>query len=335
MKRIVNITIFLMALLISGCEKFFIKDDPENNPENVFDFAWKTLDEKYSFFQFKGIDWDSIYNVYKPQVYDQMPDTALFQLLGKMLFTLRDGHITLTDPQRGILFYQWYDPDATNYKASIIRKHYLQDNFNRDGALIYKKLDDVGYIHYLSNNEMVTVQDMKRIIASFGDVKGIILDIRNNPGGEVLSARNIASAFNPSPRLASYWLFKSGPGRDNFSSPSPFYLTSSGSEVFSKKIAVLTNKVSYSATNDLALMLKSLPNAFLIGDSTGGGGGIPMHTDLPNGWVMSYSTTQTLAPDGTNVEDGIAPDFYVLFTSEDTLKMIDPIIERAFQEIRK
>ncbi|MBK8493467.1 MAG: hypothetical protein IPL49_21995 [Saprospirales bacterium] len=38
------------------------------------------------------------------------------------------------------------------------------------------------------------------------------------------------------------------------------------------------------------------------------GGGIPSSGELPNGWIVRYSATQTFLPDGFNIEGGIPPD---------------------------
>ncbi len=99
--------------------------------------------------------------------------------------------------------------------------------------------------------------------------------------------------------------------------------------LLNKPIVVLINRNSYSATNFFAAFMSTLPNVTLIGDQSGGGGGVPVSFELPNGWMFRLSATRTYLPDSTNIETGIAPDIFQSTGPEDELKGVDAIIERA------
>jgi len=71
-----------------------------------------------------------------------------------------------------------------------------------------------------------------------------------------------------------------------------------------------------------------------LGDWTGGGGGTPASGELPNGWIVRYSSTQSFTPDGFNIEGGIPPDIKVDLTEADRARGKDTILERALAEIR-
>lgn len=103
----------------------------------------------------------------------------------------------------------------------------------------------------------------------------------------------------------------------------------SASMLLNKPIVVLINRNSYSATNFFAAYMSTLPNVTLIGDRSGGGGGIPVSFELPNGWTFRLSATRTYLPDGTNIEAGIVPDIYESTGPADEINGIDAIIERA------
>lgn len=70
----------------------------------------------------------------------------------------------------------------------------------------------------------------------------------------------------------------------------------------------------------------------LIGDHTGGGGGVPAGSELPNGFHVNYSSSICFLPNGYNIEAGIPPDIRVDLLPEDQAQGIDTIIERALQE---
>jgi C-terminal processing protease CtpA/Prc len=81
-------------------------------------------------------------------------------------------------------------------------------------------------------------------------------------------------------------------------------------------------------------MMKAFPEVMIIGDTTGGGGGVPLGWELPNGWFFNYSSSVTYLPNGFIIEEGIPPDIQVDMTEEDKANGIDTILERALDEFR-
>lgn len=96
-----------------------------------------------------------------------------------------------------------------------------------------------------------------------------------------------------------------------------------------KPVVVLINRHSYSATNFFSAFMSNIPNVTLIGDQSGGGGGVPVSFELPNGWRFRISATRTYLPDGYNIEQGIVPDIYETTGPEEEIQGVDAIIERA------
>src|ERR1700741_822529 len=85
----------LLLLHLTGCEKVFNLEKPPLDPKSVFDEVWKVMDEKYALFPLKGIDWNSKYQEYALKISDKMTDQELFKVIGDMLQTLQDGHVSL------------------------------------------------------------------------------------------------------------------------------------------------------------------------------------------------------------------------------------------------
>ena len=98
---------------------------------------------------------------------------------------------------------------------------------------------------------------------------------------------------------------------------------------YTGKVVLLIDRGSYSATSFFALCCRSYDNITLVGDTTGGGLGLPKGRQLPNGWYVRYSVTRTLAPDGTNFENGVPPDEVVVLDPLSTAAGKDNVIERA------
>jgi C-terminal processing protease CtpA/Prc len=78
-----------------------------------------------------------------------------------------------------------------------------------------------------------------------------------------------------------------------------------------------------------------LDNVILVGDTTGGGLGMPNGGQLPNGWTYRFSVTQTLDLNGNNWENGVPPDVLAILSPADVANGKDSVIEKAIEELRK
>ena len=145
----------------------------------------------------------------------------------------------------------------------------------------------------------------------------------------------MASYFFKEKTLTGYISHKTGSGHNDFSKPTPLYVTPNEKVNWSKPVIVLTNRMSYSATNDFVNKMRYAPQATIIGDQTGGGGGMPLSSELPNGWMIRFSSSPMYDADMQNIEWGIAPDIRVSMDLVALSKGYDTIIERAIAEIVK
>jgi C-terminal processing protease CtpA/Prc len=84
-----------------------------------------------------------------------------------------------------------------------------------------------------------------------------------------------------------------------------------------------------SAANYFTQMMKANPRAVLIGDHTGGGGGVPAYGELPNGWTYRFSSTQAVNMQGEHIENGIEVDIRKDMHPLDEALGIDTILEYA------
>lgn len=91
----------------------------------------------------------------------------------------------------------------------------------------------------------------------------------------------------------------------------------------------MTNRHSYSATNDFVNTMRCFPNVTLVGDKTGGGSGLPFSSELPNGWGVRFSASPHLDAQKQHIEFGIDPDKKVDMSKEDEDNDLDTIIEEA------
>jgi len=74
---------------MQGC----LNDDVENNNPAIFQYIWDDMDQNYGGFIPRNIDWDSIYDIYQPQVGSTETESEIFDICTEMLDALDDQHI--------------------------------------------------------------------------------------------------------------------------------------------------------------------------------------------------------------------------------------------------
>lgn len=332
MKRSIRYILLLITTVLSftSCIR---EETFDNNPEGNFEALWKIIDEQYCFLDYKGeeygLDWNEVYKQYKKRITPNMPPAGLFEVLGDMLAELRDGHVNLYSSSNVARYWKWYEDYPENFNDSV-QKLYLGTDYKIASGLKYKILDDnIGYIYYSSFSNPIGNGNIDQVLYDMAICDGIIIDVRNNGGGTITNAAKLASRFTNEKVLTSFILHKTGKGHSDFSKPEPVYLEPSNHIRWQKKVAVLTNRHSYSATNDFVNSMRLLPNVTTIGDRTGGGSGLPMSSELPNGWSVRFSSSPHLDAHMEHIEFGIEPDIKINMTREDLLRNKDTIIEKA------
>ena len=158
---------------------------------------------------------------------------------------------------------------------------------------------------------------------------GLIIDVRNNGGGALNYATLMAEHFTNERVLTGYIQHKTGPGHNDFSTPEPIYVEPSKGIRWQKPVMLLTNRHSYSATNDFVNAMSCFPQVKIVGDKTGGGSGLPFSSELPNGWGVRFSASPHLNAQQEQIEFGIDPDVKVDMQATDEAQGIDTIIETA------
>ncbi|NCC10035.1 MAG: peptidase S41 [Bacteroidia bacterium] len=330
-----KLLLFLLTLgtaftLLTGCiEEDRYADDPKGN----FEQLWKVIDEQYCFLDYKKIDWKAIHDEYEQFIVPTMTNEELFDVLSRMLYELKDGHVNLASASRVSFYDDWYQNNPWNFREDIVSQYYLgraSTDYRTAAGMKYKMLDDnIGYIRYESFSNDVGDGNLDEILSYLSVCNGLIIDVRDNGGGKLSNSTRIAARFTNERRVVGYISHKTGKGHSDFSTPAPIYLEPSNSIRWQKKVVVLTNRRCYSATNDFVNSMKHLPNVVLLGDSTGGGSGLPFTSELPNGWSIRFSASPIYDKDKKHIEFGIAPDVRVDLLPQDEDKNRDTLIERA------
>ena len=311
--------------------------EPEynNSPRGNFEALWKMIDEHYCFFREKQVNWDSIHRVYAPRFNDAMTDRQLFEVLDNMLAELRDGHVNLTSSFNVARYWAFHESYPSNYSDTLIRR-YLGTDYQIASGLKYQILDDnIGYIRCETFQNNIGAGNVDEILLALQPCTGLIIDLRNNGGGLVTSAEELAARFTNKPIEVGYLRHKTGPAHDAFSPMQRQVLKPARGIRWQKRVVVLTNRMVFSAANEFVKYMKCCPLATIVGDHTGGGAGLPFSSELPNGWNVRFSACPMFDRYGNSTEDGIAPDVNVSLSEADFLRGTDTIIEAAREKLKR
>lgn len=180
----------------------------------------------------------------------------------------------------------------------------------------------IGYISIVSFNEDTA--------AKFNEIAnkvlleqpaGIIIDLRNNPGGLLKSSIEIASNFVQNGPVV-YEQFQDGSRKE--------YPSLGGARLAGMETVVLVNGGSASAAEILAGALQDYQIAKVIGEKTFGKGSVQDYQTFSDGSSLKLTVAKWLTPKGNCIdEDGIVPDEEVALTEDDYNNDRDPQLDRA------
>jgi len=191
------------------------------------------------------------------------------------------------------------------------------------------KNDDIAHVQLFSFNEKAPYLFYRAALAiMLGDMKGMVLDLRNNPGGYLEVAVNIAGWFFEKDNTIVSEQFRNG---------EEVRFVSNGTGAFKDfPIVVLVNKGSASASEILAGALRDNRNIKLIGEKTYGKGTVQDMEALKDGSQIKMTIAKWVMPNGYIIEgNGLVPDIEVKITEKDIADKKDPQLERALEEIQK
>lgn len=330
-----NKVIILILFLLLSCDGLILEGDmATRDPRTNFDYLWTEVDQKYAYFELKGIDWDEIYDIYSPRVSSRISGDSLFRVMGAMMDELKDDHVNLIS-DFNLSFYGVENLGPDNFDWRIIQDNYLPRDYYISGPFAHDFLlgtdERVGYIRLSSFTGSVG-GNLGFALYRYRKTNGVILDLRENGGGAVSDVYSILSRFVDEKTLVMYSKIKNGPGHNDFTEPEAAYLEPNSGTRYQRKVVLLVDRGTYSSGSLTTLAARAIPNITIMGDTTGGGLGLPNGGQLPNGWNYRFSVSQVLDLNLNNeFENGVPPDIVQYFDWNDL--STDEVIERAVQEI--
>ncbi len=168
--------------------------------------------------------------------------------------------------------------------------------------------EEIGYLQITEFDDITTEQFIKGMEELRSkNVKGLILDLRSNPGGSLQAVCDIARQLLPSGNIV-YTIDRNGK-RDDY--------TCDGKNQIDIPLVVLVNQYSASASEILSGAIKDYGIGKLVGVKTYGKGIVQRIFDLKDGTAVKLTVSTYYTPNGTNIHGiGIEPDVEVEFDSD-------------------
>lgn len=190
--------------------------------------------------------------------------------------------------------------------------------------------DNIAYIE-VNRFSRETVQEFSLIAKKVlsGDSKGIIIDLRNNPGGFLDISVVLASKMLPKDKVVVIEEDSDGKRKE---------LLSQGGDVFSEmETIIIINEGSASASEILAGALReNRDNVTIVGKKSFGKGSVQELIDLDSGSAVKITVAKWLTPKGNQINnEGIAPDVEVDLTNDDYDNNRDPQLEKALEILKE
>lgn len=330
-KKKLFLLLSMVALVLSSCGDI---PDMENNPRGNFEALWRILDEHYCFFEEKDVDWDEVHIRYGERIDNEMSRDELFVVLSDMIDELKDGHTNLSTGFQTSYYRKWWSDYPQNYNERLIQEKYFNYNYRSVGGIDYGLLsDNIGYIRYGSFSSPIGQGNLDYVLQFLSASRGLIIDVRDNGGGDITNVETLVARFITRPTLVGYISHKTGPGHSDFSEPRPFTYNPAGEShvSYGKPVVVLCNRGTFSAANNFVAIMKNIPGVTVVGAQSGGGGGMPYSGELPNGWGIRFSACSILDANGLSTEQGIEPSPGCSIDMDPELERqgIDTILEKA------
>lgn len=323
---------FFFIWLLVSCKDLLVTPPDTNQNVEDFEAAWNRIHDVYPYLEFKHINWDSIYTIYRPRAGRAKGD-EFYLILRDLLAELKDGHVYYRTKGGGEV-YPYYPPrhrkDRHAYSPFVVRSYFDRElRLTGSGSVEYEILPgNIGYALISDFHKEYLINEFPGVLEYLKNTRGLILDIRQKVGGNYQNIEAVVTRFMSEPLVRNdAYTYGEKWALPPFQPQGPF--------VYTNPVVVLINGSTFSAGEFTTEILKQLPQVTAVGDTTGGGsvgGGDESMYILPSGKSIDIGFIDFRRYDGLPWEWlGIAPDIRVEQTAADIAAGRDKQLEHAIE----
>lgn len=352
----------------------------------VFDTAWKLVENRYYDPGIRAIDWEGLRDTYRKQADTASSEQSLYAILGSMMSVLEDGHTRVESPAsvwraegnvdvglgvRGkwiddqfvIMEVSPYSPAAlagvkpgwilskweefpfgqfvernAQYlirEGQTVKLEFLdaEDNVNRvrvtgrfyprtDPRIVNRIQGGIVYIRFDHFSDD-SAEWFSEELARHHDAPGVIVDLRNNRGGQLSALRRILSNFYKRDYTLGEEIHRDGDSR-------AIRVSGHGRRAYRGGVIVLTDRSSQSAAEVFAATIQESGRGAVVGRTTAGNVLVSHRKPLPDGGELRISTRDFVTAGGRRLEGrGVSPNVFIEPDLESLRHRVDEDVHTA------
>lgn len=260
-------------------------------------------------------------------VYEDSPAEKAGLLEGDILYQVDDHKIEDQDTSEVVSWIK--GEEGTEVKLSVYRgedreEHTLtavREKIQSQTVEHEMKEDKIGYIS-VQGFEDVTYEQFKSALEDLEaqGMEGLVIDLRNNPGGNLDTVVEMLKLILPEGRIVSI--------KDKYGNEETY--DCDGKHEFQKPLAVLVNGYSASASEIFAGAVKDYGIGTLVGTTTYGKGIVQELFSFEDDTMIKITTAEYFTPSGENIhKKGIQPDVEVEYTYDAANPTSDNQLQKA------
>ncbi|MBY0348754.1 MAG: hypothetical protein K2W79_10890 [Hydrotalea flava] len=382
--KLINVLFFLFIFSSCKKVALPINNEIPKTFSGVFEQFWNKMNMNYIYWDIDTTNWNRMYLKYKPvfakldlnNAADFKKSVSFFKDMTK---TIMDGHYYISFMQNAIIdsfVYPAYDKKKnlygfhSPYAFYKVDTGYLDANYQlgventysyggQPLTVLYGTIQhnilffSCNYFSLSKAYYSTTANKIQPVLNSFFNalnttntkIKGLIIDVRSNYGGDLSDLNFLVGRFIDKPLLFGYTQYKIGNGRYDYSAWVPAYINPpKKTKQLNIPIIVLADNVSASLAEATVMAVKAFPNSVFVGETTFGATG-PIVSDnnlyndgsftVPDFMSVQTSSSKFKYIDGKIYEGkGIAPDYYVAFNLSALQNATDKQLEKAIDLLK-
>jgi carboxyl-terminal processing protease len=374
--------VVLLILLVSSCTKDIPNvNRPENYVDgtfnDVFEAFWDGMNNNYVFWDIDTTDWNAMYTRYQPifakmninDANDVKKSINYFRLMTQGLvdshYNLSFSYESVADSSINPSYGRKMDTIHSlvdYYEYSI---PYLNDVIGGEDNLTDPSQDRIAVAGTINDNilyfycnmfelkssyEASNNNDIKKVLDYFfaklanpAGLKGVIIDVRGNPGGDVGDLNFLLGKMVSSPLTFGYTRYKSGNGRLDYTPWAPAIITpQAGAKGLNIPVVALADAWSVSLAELTTMAIHTMPNGKFIGERTWGANGPLSQNQNFNGgqfsvanFMYAYTSSSEFKYLDNSIYEGkgFPPDITVPFNEAALRQGRDAALEAAIIDI--
>ncbi|MCR9244937.1 MAG: S41 family peptidase [bacterium] len=294
------------------------------------------LRNRYSYRDRLGIDWSDFETRSYDELIGQTSMAALALTISETLVVPQDPHVAVRWLEAQVPTFQ--REARSNFDIAGVRK-LLPDlqPVGRTGMSARTK-DGYGYLFIgsFSRDKRRDFELCIRALRRMLDCKGLVIDVRENGGGDENLARRLAGFFVERQKTYAAHRYRDPRAPGGFGPKQLRTLRPNAApDIYRGPVAVLMGPANMSSCEAFLLMMKQVDRAHLVGSTSYGSSGNPKPHAIAPGLTVLLPSWQALRADGTPFEgEGIQPTAPIEIP-EHMLGVGDPVLEEALTLLRK